>query len=155
MKSIHDLILEHPFFKAIPTKYLETIAGYGKNLHFKKGELIAKEGDDADFFYLLRSGLLSIEVHLPAKGSHVLQTLRPQEIAGWSWIYPPYQWSFDLKAIEAVSVIALDGKSLRKICESDHELGYYLMKEFAKIMTNRLKAARLQLLDIYGKDPHG
>jgi len=101
--------------------------------------------DDANYFYLIRSGLISIEVHVPNKGPQVIQTLRKGDIAGWSWIFPPYKWNFDLKVIEPVSAVALDGKCLREKCEADQSLGYLLMKKFAKIMTDRLKATRMQL----------
>ena len=52
--------------------------------------------------------------------------------------------------MEPTRAIALDGKCLRVKCESDHDLGYELLKRFAHIMEQRLEATRLQLLDIYG-----
>ena len=33
--------------------------------------------------------------------------------------------------------------------EADHELGYQLMKRFAQLMLDRLKATRRQMLDVY------
>ena len=36
-------------------------------------------------------------------------------------------------------------------CDADPALGYTLMKRFARIMTERLRAARIQLLDVYSK----
>ncbi|MGF6812946.1 hypothetical protein OKW30_008163 [Paraburkholderia sp. Clong3] len=40
---------------------------------------------------------------------------------------------------------------MRDKCESDHDLGYALMKRFLPIFVKRLDATRLQLLDVYGK----
>jgi CRP-like cAMP-binding protein len=79
-----------------------------------------------------------------------IETLGEGDLLGWSWLFPPYRWQFDALAIEAVRAIAMDGKCLREKCEKDHDLGYDLMKRFSRIMTLRLQAARLQLLDIYG-----
>ena len=69
---------------------------------------------------------------------------------GWSWIIPPYHWHYDARAIEPTSAIALDAKCLRIKCEEDHDLGYELLKRFTNVITQRLEATRLQLLDVYG-----
>jgi CRP-like cAMP-binding protein len=69
---------------------------------------------------------------------------------GWSWLIPPYQWRFDAQALELTRAIALDAKCLRTKCEEDHDLGYAFMKQFALVISERLQAARLQLLDVYG-----
>ena len=45
--------------------------------------------------------------------------------------------------------LALDGVCLRGKCEEDCRLGYELLKRFAHIMEERLKATQLQLLDVY------
>jgi CRP/FNR family cyclic AMP-dependent transcriptional regulator len=80
----------------------------------------------------------------------VLQTLEPGEIVGWSWLFPPYRWNFDVRALEPLGAIAFDGACLRGKCDRDPALGYTLMKRFARVLSERLGAARLQLLDLYG-----
>ncbi len=149
-KKIPDLLSEHEFFKDFPKDSLDLIAGCGKNVHFKPDAYIAHEGDAADQFYVIKSGSAVIEIHSPNKGVLQIMSLKGHDIAGWSWIFPPYKWNFDLRATSELSMIALDGKCLRQKCEEDHSLGYYLMKKFAMIMTDRLKTARMQVLDIYG-----
>ena len=155
MKQIRDLIAEHPFFENFSDAYIDTIASCGKNVAFNPHEYMAREGVSADTFYLIRRGIVRVEIFLPAKGKQVIQTLSEGDIAGWSWIFPPYQWTFDLQAMNEVSAIALDGRCLRGKCEVDHSLGYQLMKTFAQIMVDRLKASRIQCLDIYGNSNHG
>jgi CRP-like cAMP-binding protein len=80
----------------------------------------------------------------------VVDTIGEGEILGWSWLLPPYHWKFHARATEAVRAIALDGKCLRTKCEQNHDLGYELLKRFSQIMSRRLDATRLQLLDVYG-----
>ncbi len=76
------------------------------------------------------------------------------DILGWSWLFPPYRWSVEARAVQQVRAIKLDGECLRGKCELDPAMGYELMKRFSQIMLQRLEAARLQLLDIYGKANH-
>ena len=85
----------------------------------------------------------------------MIATLGDGTVVGWSWLFPPYRWSFDARAIEDTRAIAFDGACLRGKCDSDHELGYVLMQRFAQIILDRLQAARLQLLDVYGEPAAG
>ena len=149
-KGIKDLLAEHPFFQDLTPEYLELVAGCGRNARFEAGTYLGKEGEKADSFCLIRSGTVAVETHAPGRGVICLQTLHVGDVAGWSWIFPPYEWTFDLKATEQTLVVALDGKCLRQKCEQDTRLGYTLMKKFAGILTARLRATRLQLLDVYG-----
>jgi CRP-like cAMP-binding protein len=151
-KDIEALLAEHPFFKDMPPKYRTLIAGCGKNVVFDAGELIAKDTEPADQFFAIRHGRVSIELHSPERGSLILQTLEAGDIVGWSWLFPPYRWTFDVRAIEQVRAISFDGACLRGKCERDPAMGYDFMKRFAQTFMQRLQAARLQLLDLYGSD---
>ena len=100
----------------------------------------------------MRAGRVAIELHAPGRGARVLQTVGPGEILGWSWLFPPYRWAFDARAVEEVRAVEFDGACLRKKCEADPVLGYALMKRFAGVFARRLQATRVQLLDLYAQD---
>jgi CRP-like cAMP-binding protein len=112
--------------------------------------MIFREGDEANQFFLIREGRVAIEVFSEARGPVTIQTLNAGEILGWSWLVPPYFWRFDARAVDEVRALALDGKCLREKCETDPRLGYELLKRFALVITRRLEATRMQLLDVYG-----
>ena len=65
---------------------------------------------------------------------------------GWSWLFPPYYWHFDARAVELTEAVFLHGAPLREECEADHDLGYELVKRMAEVMLKRLQATRRQLL---------
>lgn len=153
MKQFDEILKEHSFFKDLSQEHLELLAGCCKNQVFEPGEMIGEEGGPADHFYIIRKGKVAIQIHTPHQGGMTVQTVGPDDIIGWSWLFPPYTWSFDIKAVEKTLTIALDGRCLREKCESDHELGYTLMRRFSKIMVRRLQATRMQLLDIYKETP--
>ena len=50
---------------------------------------------------------------------------------GWSWLFPPYLWSSDARAVGVTRAVALDGVCLRGKCDADPRLGYELMRRFA------------------------
>lgn len=150
VETLESIIKDHDFFRDLEAEYLQTLAGCASNVRFRAGEIIFKEGAEANRFYLIREGKIGIEVFVPGRGALTIQTIGAGEVLGWSWLFPPYRWNFDARAVENTRAFALDGECLRDKCEKNHDLGYELMKRFSVIMTARLQATRLQLLDVYG-----
>ncbi len=150
MKGLVDLLAEHPFFQGLKREHLEYIATCGTNAVFKPGEYLAREGEAADRFYVLRHGTVALELFVPHRGAIVIQTIREGDVLGWSWLLEPHRWAFDARAVTLVRAIAFDGACLRRKCEEDPELGYEIMKRFARVIAERLKATRIQLMDVYG-----
>jgi CRP/FNR family transcriptional regulator, cyclic AMP receptor protein len=152
MRTIDELIAETSTFEGLAPEHLELIAGCAWNEHFKAGTMLLREGDPAERFYIVRHGVISLEIHAPA-GPLMISTFSDGEVVGWSWLFAPYRWQMDGRVIEECSVVTFDGACLRDKCEADHELGYQLMSRFAALVLDRLQTTRLQLLDLYGRAP--
>jgi CRP-like cAMP-binding protein len=150
IETLEPLLAEHPFLRGMSEDYLQLITGCAKNVKFEAGEVIFREGGDADRFYLIRHGRIALEVFTPERGSNPILSLGAGDVIGWSWLIPPYKWRFDARAIEQTRAIALDGKCLRGKCDDDPRLGYELLKRISAIIADRLHATRLQMLDVYG-----
>ncbi|MCL4313632.1 MAG: cyclic nucleotide-binding domain-containing protein [Actinobacteria bacterium] len=144
------LISRHPLLAGLPNDILLLLAGCARNVPFHAGTLLLSEGDTADTFYLIRRGRVGIEVHDPRRGRVVVETVGPGSVVGWSWLFPPYRWHFDARAIDEVGTIALDGACLRTKAEADPVVGYELMKRLSNVLLERLQATRVRLLDLYG-----
>ena len=150
MKSIEDLLRAHRFFAELPDDVLVTLAGCGTNVHFDTDSQIIQADTAADEFFVIRSGRVAVELHTPRGGLLVLDTIAEDEVLGISWLLPPYRWTFDARALEPTSAIALDAACLRGKCDADPVLGYEMFKRFAGLVRGRLQATRMQLLDMYG-----
>lgn len=150
IKSIRDLLDEHPFFADLEESDRALIAGCGHNVRFGPGEILFQEGDFADYFYVIRRGRVALEIHAPGRGPTVVDTLVTGEVVGASWIIPPYRRHLDARSVDRTSAVALECECLRAKCEENAELGYRLMKRFAGAAVEHLQDARLQLLDVYG-----
>ena len=150
MRSIAELTAESPTFAGLTPGQLELIAGCGLNTRFAAGDRVLTAGEQADRFYLIRHGSVALELAVPERAPVTVETLHDGEVLGWSWLFEPHRWMFDAHAVHDTSAIAFDGACLRGKCDSDHELGYQLMRRFAGALVARLQATRLQLLDVYG-----
>jgi CRP/FNR family transcriptional regulator, cyclic AMP receptor protein len=149
METLERIIAEHPFFADLDAQYTDLLIGCASNVRFDPGVYILKEGEEANAFFLIRHGRVAVEIYAPQRKPTIIETLGEGEILGWSWLLPPYHWRFHARAVEPMRAIALDGKCLRTKCEENHDLGYELLKRFAKIIERRLEAVQLQLVDVY------
>lgn len=150
VEGLDRVLREHTFFAEMDDGYRELVAGCAANEVFHAGTYIYREGDPADKFYLIRQGQVALEVHVPGKTPIIVETLRGDDLMGWSWLVPPYRANFDARAQELTRLVSLDAACLRGKMDKDSALGYELHKRFAPIVAARLAAARRQLIDLYG-----
>ena len=153
IRGLGPILADHSMLKGLAPEYLEFLTGCASNVVFRPGEYLIREGEEAATFYLVRFGKVSIEVGGHGEHGIPIQTIGENDILGWSWLIPPHQWRFDARAIELTRAIALDGECLRGKCTEDHQFGYEMLLRITQVMTERLEAARLQLMDLYGSKP--
>lgn len=132
---------------------LNTISGCCSNAVYHPGDYIFHEGESADNFFLIRHGMVALEIHVPQGLPIVVETLETGDILGWSWLMPPYRWSNDARASEQVRMLKLDGACLRDKMESDHGLGYEIYQRFVPIMASRLANTRLRIVEMATEPP--
>jgi CRP-like cAMP-binding protein len=149
MQTIPQYLPEHPFFRGLDEAALEVVSGCATNAHFRPGDYLFREGQPADAFYVVRRGRVSLEIRTPTDAV-VLDTADGGDVVGWSWLIPPYRWTFDARAVEETSTVSFDGQCLRDKCRQDPALGYALLERVVQVMSARIQSARVRLLDLYG-----
>lgn len=147
MENLEQLLARHPFFEGITPEQIAFIAGCGKNAQFKAGAMLFREGAPANDLFVVREGIVAVEISSPKLGPVAIHTVHAGDVLGWSWLIPPYVWHFDGRAVDAVRVTVLDGKCLRGKLEADPALGFALMRRFSGILEARLQSTRLQLIE--------
>ena len=152
MRSLEQLLMEHPFFAGLDDSTVTMLVGCAANEHFRPNQYLFHEGEPADRFFVVRRGRVALDVHVPGQAEHVIDTVDEGDVVGWSWLIPPYRWFFDARAVQDVSVVAFDATCLRGKCDEDPALGYAIMQRAAQVMYRRLQSARVRLLDLYGAD---
>lgn len=129
----------------VPSKFMDLLAEHALDVKFTAGDVIFRTGDPANRFYLLESG--EVELESGNGGEPVpIQRIGAGDVLGWSWLFPPYTWQFDARALTDTKAIFLYGSRLREVCEENPELGYVLMKATAAVLVNRLQRTRRELL---------
>jgi CRP-like cAMP-binding protein len=147
--SIRDLLAAQPVLLDLEPADIDLMAGCSVNRVFEAGTYLAKEGEPADHFFVVREGKVAVEMQAPT-GPLIIETIGSGDLVGWSWLFPPYRWNFDVEALTTTHAVVIDGACLRGKCDADPAFGYRAMKRFAQVIVDRLQTTRVRLLDLYG-----
>jgi CRP/FNR family transcriptional regulator, cyclic AMP receptor protein len=145
--KIAALIKAHPFFKDLDPHQQRLLADCAMEKTFEAGEIIFREGDPANRFYLILEGKVALESYIIGRGRLEIQDIEAGDVLGWSWLLPPYYWQFDARALVETKALFFYATPLRDEAENDHELGYELFKRISQVMLKRLQATRRRLLE--------
>lgn len=137
----------HPFLQGLSQEYFELMADCAMPVKLEEGEWVFHEGEPANRFYLIHSGL--IELHAEGKDKHSmpLEALGKGDVLGWSWLFAPYYWHFGAKVVAPVKATFFYGTRLRETLEQHPALGYEIMQRVVQVLLKRLQATRKMLAE--------
>ena len=133
------------FSPRVREKLLTTSA----QVEYKAGQDIFHEGDPSLFLFIVKTGHVAVEIHVPSKGRRTIFTASPGDVFGWSALVEPRIETASARAVEDTTAFAMKGGELMDLCREDLQLGFELYRALAEIIMARLIASRLQLLDVF------
>jgi CRP/FNR family transcriptional regulator, cyclic AMP receptor protein len=136
----------HPFLRGMSLDHLGVLAEAGRDVRFPAGRRLFEDGGHAARFWLIQSGHVSLDLHVPGEGPVVIETVGLGELLGWSWLFPPYKWAFGAVAVTAVEAFEFDAAAIRQRCAADPGLGYECSQRIARVLAQRLLATRIRLI---------
>jgi CRP/FNR family cyclic AMP-dependent transcriptional regulator len=145
--GIGELIARNDFLSNLDNKFKKLLAANAVEREFAAGNVVFRQGEKADKFYLLLSGHVSVEIPTVYGPTLTIQDLGAGQILGWSWLISPFEWDFQAMVREPTRVVEFDGSALLGECEANPEFGYALLKGFTELMSERLTAARQRMMD--------
>jgi CRP/FNR family cyclic AMP-dependent transcriptional regulator len=139
----------HPFLSALTEAQLEELLPCVHLVRYTEGQFIFREGGEADTLYLLRTGRVTLEQHVPRKGDVQVESLNAGDILGLSWLFPGARWTLDARAVEPVEAFALPAECIRERMLQNPALGLTLTMHLLHEIYERLVHVRLQRLDVF------
>jgi len=148
MEDLESILKKHSFLADLEPDHVKLIVGCAKNLRFRPGEFLAREGQKEACMYLIRRGTVAIETHAPNGETICIETLMPGDVLGISWVTPATA-HFDCRARDTVIAFSLDHECLQRKMSEDPALGYAIASRLLDNTYQRLSRLRLQQLDVY------
>jgi CRP/FNR family transcriptional regulator, cyclic AMP receptor protein len=78
----------HPFLRGMPRDQLDLLAEAARDVRFPARHRLFGDGGNANRFWLIQSGRVSLDLHVPGEGPVVIETIGMGEVLGWSWPGP-------------------------------------------------------------------
>jgi CRP/FNR family transcriptional regulator, cyclic AMP receptor protein len=152
MASVYDSIAAAPVFESMAPEHLRLIAAGAKELNVPAGMLVLERGEPAERFFVICDGIVALEIDSPGEGAVRLLTLHDGDAVGWSWLFAPYRWEADGRAITDCRLIAVDGVRLRERFEADPRLAYAIAARFGADALQRARDSWYQIIDLTVRD---
>lgn len=141
-----ELFRHFPFFNPIGERQLARLAAISTERSYQPGEILFEEGASADWLYLVLSGAIELWMRVDGIGRAVLvDVVGPGGIIGWSTLVPPHRNTACGKARCSSRAIAINSSLLRQLVEEDHSLGFYVYRQTAFVIAQRLQDLRCRL----------
>ena len=142
-----ELLRKQPFVKGLKDHEVEMLGALAKEVRFPAERILFGEGELGTDFYLILSGLVSLEI-APPSGVCRVDTLGAGDEMGWSSVIGE-DTVFQGRVLQDLHALAFDAAALRALCDEDTAFGYRLMRRVLGVVADRLQATRLLVMDSY------
>lgn len=148
-----SLLRETTLFNNLSDEKIEKIVGICKTVTFPQGTVIMNEGDVGDTMYIIMEGSVEVVKTLVLEdtdlnerkqiGNKVFSTLRGEThpVFGEISLLEESQRTATIKALTDCTFYEIQKDDFLKLAEGNHELGYRVLLNLAKIVCSRLRKA--------------
>ncbi|MFO8049248.1 MAG: cyclic nucleotide-binding domain-containing protein [Desulfosudaceae bacterium] len=120
--------------------------------HFDEREVLFREGDRKNIFYMLHDGKVLLEKRISDKITVSVASIKPGFSFGWSsMLNEPLR--LDAVCAERSVVFTLDTGEAFRLMEEDPHMGYLIHKQLIQIVQRRLDLRTEQFVRIISKHP--
>ncbi|MBI4278273.1 MAG: HAMP domain-containing histidine kinase [Armatimonadetes bacterium] len=149
-----------PLLGGLPEAFLARIAAMAVEQRYGPGQYIFREGEESTHLYVITDGRVALEMNLVIGRREVGErrafavVLGPADCFSWSALVPPHILTMSAVAMQATTVLAIDGAALRRLIQEEPRSGIVLLRGLAEIVSSRLIEARAKLCAIIALVSH-
>ena len=138
----------------MPASAIDQLTNIAQLKSYATGRVLFNESVYHAQIHILCDGLVTMEMRVPGHGMRKILTLGRGELLAWSALLADGVMTTTAIVTEDTKVIEFLTEELKSLCDQNHELGYYVMRQVAVSLARRLLATRLQLLDLFRDGDH-
>lgn len=141
-----DALRSCEVFSELTEEELLKMLPFCREESYEKDTIMFREGDEADTFYILQEGQISIQYVICPQPDYCQDARmlldQPGDFMGWSSLVKPGRMTASGYCITDVQLVAIDGSKLKELIEQDSHMGFVIMKELAGSINRRLREAK-------------
>ena len=147
--TLEQTLRDHAFTQGLAEAQIARLAPLATEVAFADGEVILVEGRRSQYFYLLLTGSVAVELHTSTFTVSV-QALGPGEVFGWSALLDHQDTLFQVRARERTTALRVAGSDLAELCRSDTGLGNQILLRTLQVVAGRVKATEAKFAEMCG-----
>jgi len=137
--------------KCLP-EWLPAIDTHRKSLHFKKGELIFKEGEKVNGIYFVYSGKVKVHKKWGTEKELIIRFAQKGDILGHRGLGHDAHYPISATAIEPVNICYIDLNFFQSTLKVNHDFMYRLLLFFAdELQESERKMRNLAHMQVKGR----
>jgi len=144
-----DVLSQVYLFRELKPSEMERLLSISKEKKVKKDEVVFKEGDIGDAFYLIVAGSVRISTLVPGVGEEALTILKAGEYFGEMALIDDAPRSASAIANEDTMLLFMGKDDFRRLLEQQTDIAYKLLWVFTKTLSARLRKTDEQLKSIF------
>ena len=106
-------------------------------LTFEDQEIILRQGDIADRFYMVKRGKVLLEQRIAENVTVSVGSIKPGFAFGWSTMIEEGYFTTDAVCAEPCEIFSMAGNKIRALCDKDPYMGYLLTRRLLVILKKR------------------
>ena len=144
-----DALSQVYLFRELAPNEMKRVLSISKEKKVKKNEIVFKEGDIGDAFYLIVTGSVRISTLVPGVGEEALTILGEGEYFGEMALIDDAPRSASAIANDDGMLLYIGKDDFRKLLEQQTDIAYKLLWVFTKTLSARLRKTDEQLKSIF------
>ena len=128
-----------PLLEGIPEAKLEELAGILRHREVAAGEVLWREGEEAEAMLLIVDGRISVSLRLPGDRAVEVTTVGPGEVLGEVPLLDGGQHSATARVIEPTSLLSLSRADFAALVSGRHPTAFVLKRRIAGVACTRLR----------------
>lgn len=142
-------------FHNLDAVQLAHVASLCEEVHLKRNEVLFREGDSPEHFYVITKGRIRISKIIPGIGEEALAVLPPGAFFGEMEIIEPTPRAAQAIAHEECILHAIKISDLHDALNADRDLALALLWNFVRTLSDRLRATNDKVMATFAMASFG
>jgi CRP-like cAMP-binding protein len=141
-----DQLKKIQFLLDLPDDILEKISPHARQAVFEPDTILIRQNDPQHLVHMLVSGKILLNTRSDTGRVLTLDEIEPGQSFGLSALFGKSGATFTAVCTEPCDIIVLSGDLMARLFETDHRIGYAVMRRVAQLFKNRMNKHTGQFL---------
>jgi len=126
------------FLQDLPDDILEKISPHARQAVFEPDTILVRQNETQHLVHMLVSGKICLNARSDTGRVLTLDEIEPGQSFGFSALFGNFPATFSAICTEPCDIIVLSGDLMAKLFETDHRIGYAVMRRVAQLFKDRM-----------------